>query len=73
MKTYVWNIMLYGSETWAIAKAEQKRIEAFEMWCYRRMLKISWMNMVTNEEVLERMAELYGIVTRKEEMNGLDM
>jgi hypothetical protein len=45
--------MLYGSETWTITKAEQGRIEAFEMWCYRRMLKISWMDMVTNEEVLE--------------------
>lgn len=32
LMTYVWSIMLYGSETWTIAKAERRRIEAFEMW-----------------------------------------
>jgi hypothetical protein len=60
--------MLYGSETWTIAKAEQEIIEAFEMWCYRRILKISWMDMVTNEEVLERMAEkrtLWNVVKKR--------
>jgi hypothetical protein len=41
LMTYVWSIMLYGSETWTIAKTERRRIEAFEMWCFRRMLKIS--------------------------------
>jgi len=57
LRTHVWSIMLYDSETWTIAKEEQKRIEAFEMWCYRRMLKISWTDMVTNKEALERRAE----------------
>jgi len=56
LMTYVWSIMLYGSETWTIAKAERSRIEAFEMWCFRRMLKISWTDMVSNEEVLKRMS-----------------
>ncbi|KAL4084163.1 hypothetical protein QTP88_027996 [Uroleucon formosanum] len=56
LMTYVWSIMLYGSETWTIAKAERRRIEAFEIWCFRRMLKISWTDMVSNEEVLERMS-----------------
>jgi hypothetical protein len=54
--TYVWSIMLYGNKTWTIAKAERRRIEAFKMWCFRRMLKISWTDMVSNEEVLERMS-----------------
>lgn len=49
--------MKYGCETWTIAKEEQKRIKAIKMWCYRRMLKISWTDMVTNDEVLERMSE----------------
>lgn len=59
LKTYVWSIMLclYGSKTWTIAKEEQKIIKAFEMWCYRRMLTISWTGMITNEEVLGRMSE----------------
>jgi len=57
LKTYVWSIMLYGSKTWTISKEEQRRIEAFEIWCYRRMLKISLTDMVTNKEVLERVSE----------------
>jgi len=49
--------MLCGSETWRIDKNEQRRIEVFEMWCYRRMLKISWMVTEANEEILEKMPE----------------
>ena len=57
LKTYIWSIMLYGCETWIIAKEERRRIEAFEMWCYRRMEKIRWTDRMTNEEVLERVSE----------------
>jgi len=49
--------MQYGSETRTFAKEEQRRKESFEMWCFRRMLKISLMDMITNEEVLEKMSE----------------
>jgi hypothetical protein len=41
LKTYIWSIMLYGCETWIIAREETRRKEAFEMWYYRRMQKIS--------------------------------
>ena len=40
-----------------VGKPEQKRIEAFEMWCYRRMLKMRWTDKVRNEEVLRRIGE----------------
>ena len=43
--------MLYGSETWTLGVSEKRRIEAFEMWCYRRILKTSWVDKVTNEEI----------------------
>uniref|UniRef100_A0A8D8LAV6 Uncharacterized protein n=1 Tax=Cacopsylla melanoneura TaxID=428564 RepID=A0A8D8LAV6_9HEMI len=46
-----------NSETWTIAKAEQNRLMAFEMWCWRRMQKISWIEHMTNEEVLRRAGE----------------
>ncbi|CAH2218014.1 jg27351, partial [Pararge aegeria aegeria] len=39
---YVWPILLYGCESWTIKEDLRKRLEAFEMWAYRRMLKISW-------------------------------
>ena len=48
---------MYGSETWTINSLDKKRIEAFEMWCYRRMLKIRWVDRITNEEVLNRIGE----------------
>ena len=48
---------MYGCETWTIGEAERKRIEAFEMWFYRRMMNIKWMDKITNEEVLGRIGE----------------
>ncbi|CAG9087673.1 unnamed protein product [Plutella xylostella] len=55
LKCYVWPIVLYGCESWTIKENFKKKLEAFEMWCYRRMLRISWTDKVTNVEVLKRM------------------
>jgi hypothetical protein len=49
--------MLYVCETWTIAREEMRRIEAFEMWCYRMKKKISWTDRITNEEVLVSVSE----------------
>ena len=57
MKTYVWSIAMYGCETWTIGEAERIRLEAFEMWRYRRMKNIKWMDRVTNKKVLGRIGE----------------
>ena len=46
--------MSYGSETWIYLKSVQNMINVFERWCYRRMLRISWTEHVTNEEVFNR-------------------
>jgi len=54
VKCYVWSILLYGAETWTLKVGSMNRLEAFEMWCYRKMLKISWTDKVTNEAVLQR-------------------
>jgi hypothetical protein len=45
---------LYGAETWTLRKAEQKYLESFEMWCWRRMEKFSWTDRVKSAEVLHR-------------------
>ena len=52
MKCYIWSVALYGAETWTLRGADQKYLESFEMWCRRRMEKISWNDHVRNEEVL---------------------
>jgi hypothetical protein len=51
---YIWSIALYGAETRTLRKVDQKYLESFEMWCWRRMEKISWTDRVRNEEVLHR-------------------
>jgi hypothetical protein len=42
VKCYIWSIALYGAETWVLRKVDQKYLESFEMWSWRRMEKISW-------------------------------
>ena len=52
MKCYVWSMDLYGAETWTLRATDQKHLESFEMWRWRKMEKISWTDHVRNEEVL---------------------
>ena len=52
VKCYVWSMTLYGAETWMLRATDQKRLESYEMWCWRRMEKIRWTDHVRNEEVL---------------------
>jgi hypothetical protein len=54
VKCYIRSIALYGAETWTLQKLDQKYLESFEMWCWRRMEKQSWMDHVNNEAVLHR-------------------
>ena len=54
-KCYIWSTLLYGAEIWTLTKVTSNKLEAFEMWLYRRMLRISWTEHKTNEEVLNQM------------------
>ena len=45
IKCYIWSMALYGAETWTLRAADQKYLESFEMWWWRRMEKISWTDM----------------------------
>jgi hypothetical protein len=69
VKCYIWSIALCGAETWTLRKIDQKYLASFEMWCWRRMEKISWTDRVRNEEVLHRVKEdrniLHTIIRRK--------
>src|ERR1700733_9708080 len=57
VKTLVWSVVMYGSETWTLRKEDTKRLEALEMWIWRRMEKISWREHKTNAEVLQQVGE----------------
>jgi len=52
MKCLVWSLAQYAAETWMLAETDRRRLEAFEMWIWRGMEKVSWLDEVTNEEVL---------------------
>jgi len=57
VKCYIWSIALYGAEIWTLRAVDQKHLESSEMWCWRRMEKISWTDHVRKKEVLLRVKE----------------
>ena len=54
LKAYVWSVLLFGCEAWTISKEMRKRLQAAEMWFYRRMLRVPWTARRTNQEILQR-------------------
>ena len=51
----IWAVFLYGPEGWTTKKADRNRIEAFEMWCWRKILGISWREHRTYESILNEL------------------
>jgi len=62
VKCHIWSIALYGAETWTFRAVDRKHLESFQMWCWRRMGKISWTDHARNEEVLLRVKEQRNIL-----------
>ena len=54
IKTLIWSVLLYGAEAWSLRKNDVKKLEAFEMWIWRRIEKILWKDHISNKEVLKR-------------------
>ncbi|KAJ4429635.1 hypothetical protein ANN_21836 [Periplaneta americana] len=54
VKCFVWNVTFYGTETWTLRRSEEKRLEAFEMWIWRKMEHVKWTDRIRNKAVLER-------------------
>lgn len=55
IRCYIFSVLLYGCESWTLDPATERKLDAFEMYLYRRILRISWVQKITNEEVLSRM------------------
>ncbi len=53
MNVSVFPIVLYGAETWTMRKHERRKIDAFELWCWRRVLRVSWMERKSNILIIE--------------------
>lgn len=65
VKALVFSIVAYGAETWTVKKPDKRKIDAFEMWCWRRLLRVPWTARRRNTEILEAVGNplsLYGIL-----------
>ena len=56
VKTMVFPVVMYGCESWTIKKAEQRRIDAFELWCWRRLLRVPWTAKRSNQSILKEIS-----------------
>ena len=59
--TMVFPVVMYGCENWTIKKAECQRIDAFEMWCWRRLLRVSWTVRRSNQSILKEISPEYAL------------
>ena len=53
VKTMVFPVVMYGHESWTIKKAEHQRIDSFELWCWRRLLRVPWTAEISNQSILK--------------------
>ena len=56
VKAMVFPVVMYGCESWTIKKAEHQRIDAFELWCWRRLLKVPWTARRSNQSILKKIS-----------------
>ena len=61
VKTMVFPVVIYGCESWPIKKAEHRRIDAFELWCWRRLLKVPWTARRSNQSILKEIGPEYSL------------
>ena len=54
-------VVMYGCESWTIEKAERQRIDAFELWCWRRLLRVSWTARRSNQSILKEIIPGYSL------------
>ena len=59
VKAMVFPVVMYGCESWTIKKAERQRIDAFELWCWRRLLRIPWTARKSNLSILKEISSEY--------------
>jgi len=61
VKAMVFPVVMYGCESWTIKKAECQRIDAFELWCWRSLLRVSWTAMRSNQSILKEISPEYSL------------
>ena len=61
VKAMAFLVVMYGCENWSIKKAESRRIDAFELWCWRRLLRVPWTARRFNQSILKEISPEYSL------------
>ena len=61
VKAVVFPVVMYGCESWTIKKAEHRRTDAFELWCWRRLLRVPWTRRTSNQSILKEISSEYSL------------
>ena len=61
VKAMVFPVVMYGCESWTIKKAERQKIDAFELWCWRRLLRVPWTARRPNQSILKEISPEYSL------------
>ena len=61
VKAMVFPVVMYGCESWTVKKAECQRIDAFELWCWRRLLRVPWTARRSNQSILKEISPEYSL------------
>ena len=61
VKAMVFPVVMYGYESWTLKKAEHRRIDAFDLWCWRRLLRVSWTARRSNQSILREISPEYSL------------
>ena len=61
VKATVFPVVMYGCESWTVQKAEHRRIDAFELWCWRRLLRVPWTARRSNQSILKEINPEYSL------------
>ena len=61
LKAMVFPVVMYGYESWVVKKAECQRIDTFELWCWRRLLRVSWTARRPNQSILQEINSEYSL------------
>ena len=61
VKAIVFSVVMYGCESWTVKKAERRRIDAFELWCWRRLLRVPWTTWRSNQSILKEISPGYSL------------
>ena len=61
VKAMVFPVVMYGCESWAVKKAECQRIDAFELWCWRRLLRVPWTARRSHQSILKEISPEYSL------------